>query len=66
MVRIDEQRMTRRVLVPETLEDICTRCRPRFRWLEGVKAALNSREMTVGAAQKCARDRMELRALVDM
>ena len=42
------------------------RGRSRFRWLESVKAALNSRGMTVGAAQQCARDRTELRALVEM
>ena len=42
------------------------RSRPRFGLMDGVKATLGSGEITVEAAQQCAKDRMELRALVNM
>ena len=41
--------------------------RPRLGWMDGVRlVALGNRGMTVEAAQKCAKDRIEWRALVHM
>ena len=40
--------------------------RPRLGWMDSVKVALGNRGMTVKAAQQCAKDRKEWRALVHM
>ena len=42
------------------------RGRLRLGWMDGVKVALGNRGMTVEAAQRCAKDRKEWRALVHM
>ena len=40
--------------------------RPRLGWMDGVKVALGNRGMTVEAAQQCAKDRREWKALEHM
>ena len=47
--RMDEYRMARRVLMAEVSEGR-VRGRPRLGWMDGVKAALGNRGMTVEAA----------------
>ena len=42
------------------------RDRPRLGWMDGVKAALSSRGMTVEAVRQCAKARKEWRTLVYM
>ena len=42
------------------------RGRPRLGWMNGVKAALGNREMTVEPARQCEKDRKEWRTLVHM
>ena len=59
----DEYRMARRVLMAE-VSGGWVRVRPRLGWMDGVKAALDNRGMTVEAARQCANDRKEWRALV--
>ena len=61
--RMDEYRITRRVLMAEVSEGRVRR-RPRLGWMDGVKVALGNRGMTVEAARQCAKDRKEWRALV--
>ena len=63
--RMDEYRIDRRVLVAE-VSGGRVRGRPRLGWMEGVKAALGNRRMTVEAERQCAKDRKEWRALVHM
>ena len=63
--RMDEYRMTRRVLMAE-VSGGRVRGRPRLGWLDGVRVALGNRGMTVEAARQCAKDRKEWRALVHM
>ena len=63
--RMDEYRMTRRVLKAEASGGR-VRGRPRFSWMDGVNVALGNRGMTVEAARQCANDRKEWRALVHM
>ena len=61
--RMDEYCMARRVLMAE----VCggkVRGRPRSGWMDGVKVGLGNRGMTVEAAQQCAKDQKEWRALV--
>ena len=60
MDRIDEYRMTRRVLMADI------RGRPRLGWMDGMTVALGCREMTVEESRQCERDRLEWRALVPM
>ena len=58
--RMDEYRMTRRVLMAEVsgwMLDV---------WMDVLKVALDNRGMTVEAARQCAKDRKEWRALVHM
>ena len=58
--RMDEYRMSGRVSMAEVSGG-------RVRgWMDGVKVALGNRGMTVEAAQQCAKDRKEWRALVHM
>ena len=47
--RMDEYRMARRVLMAE-VSGGRVRGRPRLGWMDGVKVALDNREMTVEAA----------------
>ena len=61
--RIDDYRMTRRVLMAEVSGER-VRGRPRLGWMDGVKVALGNRGMTVRAARQCAKDRKAWRALV--
>ena len=61
--RIDEYRLARRVLMAEVSGG---RWRQRLGWMDGVKAALGNRGMTVKAARQCAKDREEWGALVHM
>ena len=63
--RMDEYRMARNVLMAE-VSGGRVRGRPRLGWIDGVKVALGNRGMTVKAAQQCARDGKEWRALVHM
>ena len=42
------------------------RGRPWLCWMDSVKVAFGNRKMTVEAAQQCANDRKEWRALVHM
>ena len=65
MERMDEHRMARRVLMVEVSEGR-VRGRPRLGWMDSVKVALGNRGMTVEAARRCAKDRKEWRALVNM
>ena len=63
--RMDDSRMARRALVAE-VSGGRVRGRPRLGWMDGVKVVLGNRGMTVEAARKCAKDRKEWRALVQM
>ena len=63
--RMDEYRMARRVLMAE-VSGGQVRGRPKLGWIDGVKAALGNRGITVEAARQCAKDRNEWRALVHM
>ena len=63
MERIYEYRMARRVLIAELSEGRVPG-RPRLGWMDGVKAALGSRGMTVESERQCEKDRMEWRTLV--
>ena len=63
--RMDEYCMARRVLMAE-VSGGRVRGRPRLSWMDGVKVALGNRGMTMEAAQQCAEDRKEWRALVHM
>ena len=62
---MNEYRVVRRILMAEEGGGQ-VRSRPRFSLMDGVKATLGSGEITVEAAQQCTKDRMELRALVNM
>ena len=57
--------MARMVLMAE-VSGGRVRGRQRLGWMDGVKVALGNRGMTVEAAQQCAKDRKEWRALVHM
>ena len=57
---IDEIRMARRALMPEVCEGR-VRGRTRFGWIDGIKVGVMAE-----AAQRCAKDRKEWRALVHM
>ena len=61
--RMDEYRMSRRVLMAE-VSGGRIRGRPRLGWMDGVKVALGNRGMTVKAARQCAKHQKERRALV--
>ena len=63
--RMYEYRTARRVLMA-VVSGGRVRGRPRLGWMNGVKAALGNRGMTVEAARQCAKDRNEWRALVHM
>ena len=63
--RMDEYRMTRKVLMAEVSVGR-VRGRRRLGWMDGVKVALGSRWMTMEAARQCAKDRKAWRALVHM
>ena len=63
--RMDEYRMTRRVLMAEVTGGR-VRGRPRLGWMDGVKVALGNRRIAGKAARQCAKDRKEWRAQVHM
>ena len=63
VVRMDEHRLARRVLMAE-VGGGRVRGRPRLGWMDGVKVALGNRGVTVEAARQCAKDRKERRAKV--
>ena len=63
--RMDEYRMTRRVLKGE-VSGGRVRGRPRLGWMDGVKVAMGNRGITVETAPHCAKDRKEWIALVHM
>ena len=63
--RMDEYRLTRRVLMAEVSRGR-VRGKPRLGWMDGVKVALGNTGMTVEAARQCAKDQKEWRALVHM
>ena len=56
--RMDEYRMTRRVLMAE-VSGGWVRGRPRLGWMDGVKVDLGNRGMTVEAESQFAKDRKE-------
>ena len=56
--RMDEYRMTRRVLIAK-VSGGWGQDRPRLGWVDGVKVSLGSRGMTVEAARQCAKYRKE-------
>ena len=62
--KMDDYRMTRRVLMAEVSGERVRR--PRLGWMDGAKVALGNRGMTVEAARQCAKDRKEWRALIHM
>ena len=53
--RMDEYCMAGSILMAE-VSGGQVRCRPRLCWMDGVKVALDSKRMTVEAAQQCAKD----------
>ena len=57
--------MARRVLMAEASGGR-VRGRPTFGWMDVVKVALGTKNMTVEDARQCAKDRKEWRALVHM
>ena len=61
--KMDEYRMVSRVLMGEVSAGR-VRGRPRFGWMDGLKAALGNRGMTVESVRQCAKERKEWRALV--
>ena len=63
--RMYEYCMARKVLMAE-VSGGRARGRPRLGSIDGVKVALGNRVMTVDAAQQCAKDQKEWRALVHM
>ena len=63
--RIDEDRMTRRVLMPD-VRGARELGRPMLGWMDGLNGALGSSGMTVEAARQCPKDRKKWRALVHM
>ena len=65
MERMDKYRMARRVLMAE-VSGRQIRGRQWLGWIDGVKVALGNKEMIVKAAQRCAKDGKEWRALVHM
>ena len=65
MERMDDYRMTRRVLMAD-ISGGRVRGTPRLGWMYGMKVALGSRGMTVKAARQCEKDMKEWRALVHM
>ena len=60
---MDECRVARGVLVAE-VGGGRVRGRPRLGWVDGVRVALGSGGVAVGAARRCASDRKAWRALV--
>ena len=65
VVRIDDYRMARRVLMTE-VSGVWVQGRPRLGSMDGVKVALGNRRMMVEAERQCAKYRKERRALVHM
>ena len=63
--RMDEYCMARRVLMA-VISGGLVRDTPTLGWMDVVKVALGDSEMTVEAAQQCAKDRKELGTLVHM
>ena len=63
--RMDDYHMARRVLMAE-VSGVRLRGKPKLGWMDGVKAALGNRDMTVDYARQCAKDRKAWRALVHM
>ena len=58
--RMDGYSMARRVFMAEVSGGRVLG-RPRLGWMDGVKAALGNRGMSVEAARQCAKDRKEWR-----
>ena len=63
--RMDEYRMARRALMAE-VSGGRLRGRSRLVCMDGVMVALDNRRMTVEATLRCAKDRKEWRALVQI
>ena len=62
---MNEYRIGRRVLMAK-VSGGRVQGRPRLGWMDGVKVVLGNRGMTVEAANQCAKDWKEWRALVYM
>ena len=60
--RMDNERLLKKVMNAKVNRS--ARGRPRFRWMDGVKRALNDRGMDVREASERARDRNEWRMIV--
>ena len=56
--KMDEYRVSRRVLIAEVSAGL-VRGRPRLGWMDGVKVTLCNRGMTVEAARKIGKKRVE-------
>ena len=61
--RMDNERLLKKVMNAKA-EGNSVRGRPRFRWMDGVKKALNDRRMDVREASERARNRNEWRMIV--
>ena len=62
--KISSVYMTRRVLIG--VSEWRVRGRLRLGWMNGAKVALGSRGITVEAVRQCAKDRKELRGLMQL
>ena len=64
MERMNEERLTKRVWRAE-VDGVRPRGRPKMRWMDGVKRALDARGMSVEDGRVKARDRSGWRVIVD-
>ena len=64
--RMDEYCIARRVLLAEVEDGYEVDEGPKLGWMDGMKVALDNRGKTVEAAQQCAKDGKEWRAMVHM
>ena len=62
---MDDFRRARRVMMAE-VSGRRVRGRPKLGWMDGVKVALGNRGMTVKAARRCAKDRIQWRVQMHM
>ena len=62
--RMDNERLLKRVM-NAGVDGRSVRGRPRFGWMDGVKKALNERDLDVREARERARNRSEWRAIVN-
>ena len=65
MERMEEDRLVKRI-VGSDVRGVRLRGRPRTGWMDGVKRALNEREMSVEQGRMIVCDRSEWRAVVNV